>query len=61
MNKVYLGDSVYVAFDGYGIVLTTENGLGPSNTVCLEPPVLEALNNFVAKLKEQLNPKDTEP
>jgi len=25
--KVYLGDSVYAKFEGYGIVLTTENGL----------------------------------
>ena len=26
MDKTYLGDSVYVADTGYGIVLTTENG-----------------------------------
>lgn len=39
-KKVYLGDSVYAAFDGYHIVLTTENGLGVSNRVLLEPEVI---------------------
>ncbi len=49
-EKTYLGDSVYVDFDGFGIVLTTENGYGPSNTITLEPEVLEALTNYVAKI-----------
>lgn len=48
--KVYLGDSVYVAFDGFGLVLTTENGFGPSNTIVLEPEVYEALTQYVARL-----------
>lgn len=48
MGKTYLGDSVYAQFDGYHIVLTTENGLpsGPSNTIALEPAVLSALVRF---------------
>ena len=41
--KTYLGDSVYVD-DEHGMVkLTTENGLGASNTIFLEPEVLGAL------------------
>jgi hypothetical protein len=44
--KEYIGDSVYVAFDGYSFVLTTENGYGPSNTIVLEPEVLNALLSF---------------
>ena len=51
--KDYLGDSVYAEFDGHGIVLTTENGLGASNTIVLEPEVLHALNNFVERIKQQ--------
>ena len=39
-DKVSLGDSVYAQFDGFGIILTTENGLGPTNTIVLEPEVL---------------------
>lgn len=49
--KQYLGDSVYAEFDGFAIVLTTENGDGPSNTIVLEPQVLTALNNFVERIK----------
>ena len=55
MPKVYLGDSVYAAFDGYHIVLTTENGLpdDPSNTIALEPQVLQALNLYAERLKDE--------
>lgn len=47
-KKVYLGDSVYAAFDGYHIVLTTENGYptDPSNTIALEPDVYTALMRY---------------
>jgi hypothetical protein len=51
--KTYLGDSVYAEFDGFGIVLTTENGMGASNTILLEPDVLRALNEFVERIKQQ--------
>lgn len=47
-RKIYLGDSVYGEADPYGgIVLTTDNGLGPSNTIYLEPEVYEALTQWV--------------
>ncbi len=53
MAKVYLGDSVFADFDGYHIVLTTENGLpgDPSNTICLEDQVYIALENYTKQLK----------
>jgi len=55
MEKTYLGDSVYAQYDGYHVVLTTENGggMGPSNTICLDPEVLHALAVFTAKLNEE--------
>ncbi len=49
-SKDYLGDSVYVEFDGYGFEVTTNNGMGPSNTIYMEPQVIEALNRFVARV-----------
>jgi hypothetical protein len=49
--KQYLGDSVYADFDGYHVVLTTENGYGPSNTIALEPEVLDALERFCESLR----------
>lgn len=50
-DKVYLGDAVYAAFDGYQIILTTEDGLSTTNTIVLEPGVLGQLEKFVAKLR----------
>ncbi len=47
-GKRYLGDSVYAEDAGHGIVLTTENGYGPSNRIFLEPEVLDALIRFGA-------------
>ena len=50
--KQYLGDSVYVDYDGYYLILTTENGIKESNRILLEPKVFEALKNYVDRLKE---------
>lgn len=54
MTKDYLGDSVYAEFDGYGITLTTQNGLpdDPSNTIYLEVETLAALARFVERTKQ---------
>jgi hypothetical protein len=46
-NKRYIGDSVYIAHDGYYLILTTENGEQATNTILLEPAVLDRLINFV--------------
>jgi hypothetical protein len=53
-TKTYLGDSVYAEFDGYMIVLTTNNGFAddPRNQIAMEPDVLRALDDF----RQQLNP-----
>lgn len=52
-TKRYIGDSVYADFDGYLIVLTTENGYGPSNTIYLEPEVYVALTKYVEELSQK--------
>lgn len=52
MHKDYLGDSVYAEMLNHGAIqLTTENGHGPSNTIVMEPEVLEALNRYVERIK----------
>lgn len=48
--KEYLGDSVYTEWDGYAIILTTENGDGPSNTIVLEPEIANNLIQFQKKV-----------
>lgn len=50
--KSYLGDGVYVDFDGFSLVLTTENGIEVTNTIVLEPEVYSELTRYVAELKE---------
>lgn len=47
--KAYIGDSVYADFDirDGSLILTTENGYGPSNTIYLEPEVWRLLILYV--------------
>lgn len=52
--KDYLGDSVYASHDGYSLTLTTENGYGPSNTIILEPEVVEAMHRFLNRVKKEI-------
>lgn len=49
--KTYLGDGVYAEFDGYGIVLTTEDGISVTNRIVLEFDVYEMLVKYVNALK----------
>lgn len=56
IHKDYLGDSVYAEFDGYGVTLTTDNGMGASNTIYLEPEVFSALQRFVIRVADPASP-----
>jgi hypothetical protein len=49
--KEYLGDSVYADFENGMVKLTTENGMGPSNTIYLEPEVMRALIRYAESRK----------
>ena len=54
VKKAYIGDSVYVAEDDLGrVVLTTENGYGPSNIIVLEEFVLDQLLAFLLLRTEE--------
>ena len=55
--KTYLGDSVYAEWDGYSIVLTTENGYtdDPRNRIVLEPEIYAELLAFVRILELRLS------
>lgn len=52
--KEYLGDAVYVEFDGYHIVLTTEDGVRTTNRICLNPYVLTAYTEWIGRLEERV-------
>jgi len=49
--KVYIGDGCYIDFDGYALVLTTENGIEATNRIVLEPSVYAALVEYVDGLR----------
>jgi len=49
--KTHLGDGVYADFDGFMVVMTTENGIEVTNTIYLEPEVLAALDLYREQLK----------
>ena len=51
IEKVYLGDSVYVEVDRGMFKLTTDSGFGPSNTIYLEDSVFDALVEYVERLR----------
>ena len=58
MNKLYLtylGDGLYASFDGYQIVLMANSHTEPTDTVYLEPEVLENFLEYVRKLKETIS------
>lgn len=52
----YLGDAVYADYDGFHVILRTSDGICTTNTIALDPCVLQALIDypkFVAmKIKE---------
>ena len=52
MEKRYIGDGVYVDFDGYALVLTAENGIEATDRIVLEPDIYAALIEYVRALKE---------
>lgn len=49
--KQYLGDGVYAQYDGFHIVLTTEDGISVGNQIYLDPRVLAALDEYRKQLE----------
>ena len=51
-RKEYLGDAVYVQWDGYYLGLSTEEEgpMHPTNLIWLEPEVWERLVDYVKRL-----------
>lgn len=43
----YLGDGLYGDFDGYQFVLAASNGIVDTNTVYLDPGVLENFQAYI--------------
>lgn len=48
-HRDYIGDGVYVAFDGYAVWLRIDDHRNVGSQICLEPEVLEALVRFARR------------
>jgi hypothetical protein len=53
IKKIYLGDGVYADTDGYHIILTTEDGYHQTNKIYLDDEVIDALQSFIKKVREE--------
>ena len=51
----YLGDGLYVKYDGEGVWLFSSNGAEVLNEVCLEPSVLYEFVQYIERLKSTLS------
>ena len=62
--KDYLGDGVYIDYDGYSIILTTEDGVSVQNRIFMEPQVMQAFQRYIERilaiLKERKEAEDAE-
>ena len=52
--RKYIGDGVYADFDGYNVVLTTEDGIKATNRIVLEPDVWNDLMTYYQWMLEKL-------
>ena len=58
MTRTYLGDQVYVEWTGRNLFLTTHNGICATNTIVLEPEVLDKLagGSWTISARNRSNP-----
>lgn len=52
--KEYLGDGVYLDYDGFHIVLTTEDGISVTNRICLEPEFPEKIVEYRTQVYKKI-------
>ena len=56
----YMGDGVYVEFDGFGIMLKANDHLNPTDEIYLEPEVLDKVIAFRERMKKKYAKKNEE-
>lgn len=49
-EPTHLGDAVYVRFDGYRLVLETDDPAYPTNTIAIDPSVYANLVDYCERL-----------
>lgn len=48
----YLGDGVYMHFDGYNIWLYANNHIYPTDKICLEPKIVSCFIKQIERIKK---------
>lgn len=51
-EKEYIGEGVYAVFNGYAVILTTENGIEATNTIEIDEHVYRALIRWVGGMDQ---------
>lgn len=54
IEKTYLADGIYFDFDGFSIVLTTENGFSVTNRIVFDPEAMTMLDSARRSLDERI-------
>jgi len=49
-KKQYVGDGVYVDHDGFGYIVTTEDGYTNTNRIVFEPEIWDSLVKCIAEI-----------
>lgn len=55
MTDEYLGDGVYVSFDGYHFILKANSYTVPTSIIALDPHVFNALVAYARKINSAMN------
>lgn len=50
----YIGDSVYMEFDGDAFVIWTDNGYGKENVIYLESSTIGSFESYVDRVREHI-------
>lgn len=50
--KDYMGDGIYIEDQGYGIRLTTENGISVQNEILFGNPEWKAIQHYMKRVEE---------
>jgi hypothetical protein len=58
--KNYLGDGVYINWDGFAFRLLANDYNHPTDEICIEPAVFTAMTNFVNRCYELKQNKQEE-
>jgi len=57
VDEDYIGDGVYVKYDGFGIWLSANDNERPTDKIYIEPDVMAGLVGFVERIGWKIKPQ----